>query len=84
MLSAMKFPVILWGLAQLLKFAAWRYPVFRARLKERNLVAQIKARDEGIGRWYEIRDGKVTSGPGCAPTPTSRSPSRTPRSAPIC
>ena len=64
MLSAMKFRIILWGMAQLLKFSAWRYPVFKARLKERNLVAQLKARDEEIGRWYAIRDGKVTSGHG--------------------
>src|SRR6195256_3191931 len=64
MLSAMKFKIILWGMAQLLKYAAWRYPAFRARLKERNLVAQIKARDEEIGRWFAIRDGKVTSGAG--------------------
>ena len=66
MLSAMKFSLILWGLAQLLKYAAWRYPAFRARLKERNLVAQFKARDEEIGRWYAIRDGQVTSRRGAA------------------
>ena len=85
MLSAMKFEIILFGMAQLLKYAAWRYPAFRARLKERNLVAQIKARDEEIGRWYEIRDGKVTLGrrPAHA-TPTSRWRSRTRRSAPTC
>ncbi len=64
MLSALRFRIILWGLAQLVKFAAWRYPAFAARLKERNLVAQLKARDEEIGRWYAIRDGKVTSGAG--------------------
>src|SRR5215203_1575067 len=64
MLSAMKFQVILWGMAQLLKFCAWRYPVFKARLKERNLLAQLKARDEEIGRWYAIRDGRITSGVG--------------------
>ena len=64
MLSAMKFQIILWGMAQLLKFSAWRYPVFEAQLKERNLVAQLKARDEEIGRWFAIRDGKVTSGHG--------------------
>ena len=45
MLSATRFSLILWGLAQSLKYAAWRHPVFRARLKERNLIAQIKARD---------------------------------------
>src|SRR5258708_10474305 len=64
MLSAMKFQIILWGMALLLKFSAWRYPVFKARLKERNLGAQLKARDEEMGRWYAIRDGKVTSGHG--------------------
>ena len=50
MLSAMKFKIILWGMAQLLAYAAWRHPAFRARLKERNLLAQLKARDEEIGR----------------------------------
>src|SRR6266851_7525799 len=64
MLSATKFSLILWGLARLLKYAAWRHPAFRARLKERNLVAQFKARDEETGRWYEIRGGKVRSGRG--------------------
>src|ERR1700736_2732640 len=64
MLAAMKFSLTLWGLALLLRYAAWRYPVFRARLKERNLIAQIKARDEEIGRWFAIHDGKVRSGAG--------------------
>ena len=39
MFAATKFSLILFGLAQLLKYASWRYPAFRARLKERNLVA---------------------------------------------
>ena len=64
MLQAMKFSLILWGLGQLLKYAAWRHPAFRARLKERNLVAQFKARDEEIGRWYALRDGQVSTGRG--------------------
>ena len=33
MLSAMKFEIILWGMAQLLSYAAWRYPAFAARLR---------------------------------------------------
>src|SRR5438128_693049 len=57
MLSAMKFKIILWGMAQLLVYAAWRHPAFRARLKERNLVAQLKARDEKIGRMTPIDFG---------------------------
>ena len=32
--------------------------------RERNLVAQIKARDEEVGRWFELRGGKVRSGAG--------------------
>src|SRR5262249_21105212 len=64
MLAVLKFRIILLGLAHLLKYVAWRYPAFRARLKERNLVAQIKARDEEVVRWYAIKDGQVTSGAG--------------------
>src|SRR5436190_13091246 len=64
MLSSMKFSAMLFGLAQLLKYASWRYPAFRARLKERNLIAQFKARDEEIGRWFAIKDGRIASGAG--------------------
>src|SRR5262245_12065302 len=63
-LSALTFPTILFGFAQVLKFAARRHPAFRERVAERNLVAQIKARDEEIGRWYAFRNGKITSGRG--------------------
>src|SRR5450756_1077916 len=64
MFSKAKFALILFALTQLLRFVAWRHPRFAARLKERNLVAQIKARDEGTARWIEIRDGNITSGAG--------------------
>lgn len=64
MLSRLKFSVILFALAQALRLVAWCYPRFAARLKERNLVAQIKARDERTGRWIKFRDGKITSGSG--------------------
>ena len=57
-----KFSLILFALTLLLRFVAWRSPQFAARLKERNLVAQIKARDEGTARWIEIRDGNITLG----------------------
>ncbi len=63
-LATTKFSAVLWGFAQAMKLSARRHPKFRARLRERNLVAQIKARDEEVGRWFEIRDGKVTSGAG--------------------
>ena len=69
MFSQLKFAFILFALTQLLRFVAWRHPHFAARLKERNLVAQIKARDEGTGRWIELRDGKIRSGAGSHPKP---------------
>ena len=59
--AVVTFPVILFGLAQALKLARRRHPAFAARLRERNFVAQIKARDEEIGRWYAFQDGKVRS-----------------------
>ena len=64
MFSQAKFAIILFAVTQLLRFQAWRHPHFAARLKERNLVAQIRARDEGTARWIEIRDGNITSAAG--------------------
>ncbi|HUZ74699.1 MAG TPA: molybdopterin-dependent oxidoreductase [Stellaceae bacterium] len=63
-ISTVKFATVLFGLAQALKLVRRRYPDFAERLKERNLVAQIVARDEEIGRWYEFADGRVRSRAG--------------------
>src|SRR6202162_4776460 len=63
-IATMKFSAILWGLAQALKLAARRHPAFAERLKERDLVAQIKARDEETGRWYEVCGGCITTRAG--------------------
>ncbi len=57
----LKFAVILFGLAQAFKFTARTQPGFAARLKERDLVAEIVARDEGTARWYQITNGKILS-----------------------
>ena len=69
MFTNAKLSLILFALTLLLRYARWRYPQFAVRLKERDLVAQIKARDEGIGRWIEIRGGKIRSGAGRHPKP---------------
>ena len=69
MFSRLKFAVILFALAQVLRFAAWRHPHFASRLRERNLIAQIKARDEATGRWIEIHGGKIRSHVGLHPNP---------------
>ena len=38
----MKLSIILFGLYLKLRYTAWRYPLFRERLKEHNFTAQIK------------------------------------------
>ena len=63
-LATLKLPIILFGAAQLLKYAARRHPDFKARVKEHDFVAQIMTRDEAIGRWIEFKDGQVSSRAG--------------------
>lgn len=63
-LSSLKLSLILYGLSVMLKTQRRRHAAFRRRLKERNFVAQIMARDEECGRWFEFKDGKVRSGRG--------------------
>ena len=46
-IATTKFSAILWGLSQLLRYSARQHASFRARLRERNLVFQLVARDEG-------------------------------------
>ncbi len=65
----MKFSLILYGLHWLLKITKWRYPAFRVRLKEKNLVAQIRINDESAGRYFIFKDGHVTSKAGIHPDP---------------
>ncbi|MEA2904443.1 MAG: hypothetical protein QOI12_1830, partial [Alphaproteobacteria bacterium] len=70
--ATLKLSLILFGLSAMLKYKAWRHAAFRRRLKERNLVAQIMARDEEIGRWFEFKDGAIRSGAGLHPKPDCR------------
>lgn len=68
-IASIKFSTLLFGMAQLLRVQARRHPAYRERLKERNLVAQIKARDEEIGRWFSFTDGKIRTGRGMHKSP---------------
>ena len=65
----MRLSLILLGLSILLKYTAWRYPAFRARLREKNLTAQIRTWDGSVGRYYVFRDGRVSSKAGIHPEP---------------
>jgi trimethylamine-N-oxide reductase (cytochrome c) len=69
MFAELRFSLILFGLDLLFKFCAWRYPVFRERLKEKSFVAQIKTADNSVGRWFEFGGGTVRSGAGIHRSP---------------
>ncbi len=68
-LASITFPAILFALSKLLQYKRRRHKDFATHLKERNLVAQIVALDEEIGRWFEIKDGRIRSGAGIHPNP---------------
>ena len=55
----MKFSIILWGLVQALRLAVRFYPKFAARVKERDLIAQFKLKDNSAGRWIQFDNGKI-------------------------
>ncbi len=63
-IATVKLSTILWGLSQLMSYKAKRHPEYRARLAERNMVLQILARDEEVGRWYRFHGGNITTGSG--------------------
>ena len=67
--ATIKLSLILFGLSVMLKLQRWRHESFRKRLKERNFTAQIMARDEECGRWFEFKDGNIRSGAGLHPAP---------------
>ena len=65
----MKFSVILWGLVQALRMAGKVFPDFAERLKERDLIAQFKLKDDSAGRWIQFQGGKIKSGSGIHKSP---------------
>ena len=65
----MKFSLLLYGFYLILRFASWRKPSFRNRLKEKNFTMLIKTRDAKYARYYTFIDGKVLSEKGDHPNP---------------
>ncbi|MCC6532993.1 MAG: molybdopterin-dependent oxidoreductase [Burkholderiales bacterium] len=60
---------LLIGLYAAMRYCAWRYPHYRDQLAERDLIAQIRVREDDSGRWYEVRAGRVRSRSGIHPNP---------------
>ncbi len=65
---AATLPILLWGAATALRYSAVRHPSFKARLAEKDLLAQIKTRDELTGRWYQFKSGRLKSRAGVHPS----------------
>jgi hypothetical protein len=68
-LALIRLRAALLGLGPMLTWKARRDPEFRARLKEKDAIAQIRLLDNSAGRYYIIRNGRVTSRPGIHPSP---------------
>lgn len=61
--------IILFGICQSLKRTAKKYPVFKDRLKEKNFTAQLRTKDNSVGRYFTFKDGKIISKRGIHPRP---------------
>ena len=68
-MSAAKFSILLYGCLLTLRYKAWKYRAFAARLKEKNFTAQMKTKDDSAGRYFTFKDGKVISKQGIHPNP---------------
>ena len=63
-MNSFKFAAILFGLRVLLWVRAVRYSAFRERLNEKNFTAQMKTKDNSVGRWFKFSNGTISSGVG--------------------
>jgi molybdopterin guanine dinucleotide-containing S/N-oxide reductase-like protein len=54
----------LYGLDKIMNTAAKFYPEFAQRLKEKNIVVQIRLRDKSLGRFFTFHKGRVSSNKG--------------------
>lgn len=68
-LERVKLSVLLYGLEKVIWLTAKRYPVYRERLKEKNMIVQLRLEDKSQGRYFIFKDGKVSSKGGIHPAP---------------
>lgn len=61
--------IILFGLTLILRRALNKYPRARKHAGSRTCIAQIKLKDDSIGRYYSICGGRVVSSAGIHPNP---------------
>jgi len=58
-LADLMFSLLLFALYWMFERTAWKYPFFKARLKEKDLVVQIRLKDRSKGRYYVVKGGEV-------------------------
>jgi len=68
-IEGIKFSTLLFGMSQLARLQARRYPEFAKRVAERNMTAQIRTEDGHVGRHFRFQDGAIISGRGIHPSP---------------
>ena len=56
-MSSLTFSFILFGLKILLFWQSIRFKKFRIHVAEKNFTAQIKSRDNSVGRWFKFENG---------------------------
>jgi len=65
----MRLQALLLGVSWALNYTARRHPSFKRRLGEKQFTAQVKVKDNSIGRCYRFGNGKVTSRAGIHDSP---------------
>ncbi|MGI9270504.1 MAG: molybdopterin-dependent oxidoreductase [Woeseiaceae bacterium] len=65
----MKLHILLYGVALAIRYTAWRNEKFRQRLKENDLVVQIKLQNNKVGRYYELKNGRLSTKSAIHPQP---------------
>ncbi len=63
------FSFILLNVKVILRFTSLLHPSFRGRLRERDFTAQIRTKDNRVGRYFTFQDGRLISKGGIHPRP---------------
>ena len=63
-MAHLKLFFILFGLNILFRYCAWKYPDFKAHLKEKSFTAVIRTKDGSVARWYRFGESGYVSGAG--------------------
>jgi hypothetical protein len=60
----MKLSIIMYGYYLLFRYTAWKKEAFRQKLKERDLLLVMRAKDKDVARAFKFDQGQVSSTSG--------------------